>query len=155
MKQVCSLYSCRRPLRAVALADWEAIHYKDYHGDHAGRCETSQLWALLPEMVDISRIPDTASRKVVFASTSDARHSSRIEGEAIVASQVAFLERQAGHLLAAAETQPPSERISWEQTEQVWQEMLAERAAWISSHSPEGFHAYVRKRVELFPLPIN
>jgi len=46
MKQVCHIYSSRRPLRAVALADWEAIHYKDYHGDHAGRCETSQLWAL-------------------------------------------------------------------------------------------------------------
>ncbi len=58
MKQVCSLYSSQRPLRAVALADWEAIRYKDYHGDHAGRCETSQLWALCPDMVDISRIPD-------------------------------------------------------------------------------------------------
>jgi len=57
MKQVCALYSAHRPLRAVALADWEAIHYKDYHGDHAGRCETSQLMALRPDLVDLTRMP--------------------------------------------------------------------------------------------------
>jgi creatinine amidohydrolase len=155
MKQVCSLYSSRRPLRVAALADWEAIQYKDYHGDHAGRCETSQLWALHPEMVDISRIPDSPSKEVVFASTSDARHSSRLEGEAIVASQVAFLDRLAEFLLDAAANQPPSERITWEQTESIWQEMLADRSAWISSHPPEDFHAYTSERAGLFPLPIN
>lgn len=155
MKQVCSLYSSRRPLRTVALADWEAIRYKNYHGDHAGRCETSQLWTLRPELVDISRIADLPDSEVVFASTSDARHSSRLEGEAIVASQVAFFGRLAEHLLHAAEVQPPAERISWEQAEQIWQEMLAQRAAWISNHPPKGFQAYKAERAGLFPLPIN
>jgi creatinine amidohydrolase len=155
MKQVASLYSSRRPLRVAALADWEAIRYKDYHGDHAGRCETSQLWALRPELVDISRIPNTPSKEVVFASTYDARLSSRLEGEAIVASQVAFFDRLAGYLLISAESQPPSERISMEQAEQIWQEMLADRPAWISSHPAEGFHEYLIERARLFPLPIE
>jgi creatinine amidohydrolase len=153
MKQVCSLYSSRRPLRAVALADWEAIRYRDYHGDHAGRCETSQLWALYPEMVDISRVPDTPPGQVVFASTSDARGSSRQEGEAIVASQVAFLGRLGEALLAAAAGQPQGERISWEETEQIWQAMLADRPNWICSHPVEGFGEYFRARASLFPLP--
>ena len=155
MKQVCNLYSSRRPLRAVALADWEAIRYKEYHGDHAGRCETSQLWALCPEMVDISRIPDIPPSQMVFASTSDARHSSRQEGEAIVASQVAFLGRLADALLRAAAEQPDGRRITWEEAEQIWQEMLVEQPKWISSHSPEGYQEYFLERARLFPLPIE
>jgi len=155
MKQVCSLYSSRRPLRAVALADWEAIHYKDYHGDHAGRCETSQLWALCPEMVDISRIPDTPPTQVVFASTSDARRSSRQEGEAIVASQVAFLGRLGESLLGAAKEQPAGQRITWEEAEQIWQAMLAEQPEWTSSHPAEGFQDYFHGRAGLFPLPVE
>jgi creatinine amidohydrolase len=155
MKQVCSLYSKRRPVRAVALADWEAIRYKDYHGDHAGRCETSQLWALRPELVDISRIPDEPGAEVVFASTYDARHSSRKEGEAIVASQVAFLGRLAEVLLKEAEGQPPSERISWAEAEQIWQEMLSDRSGWTSVQPAERYNDYMVERKKLFPLPTN
>ena len=155
MKQVCSFYSSRRPLRAVALADWEAIRYKDYHGDHAGRCETSQLWALCPDLVDISRISDVPSTQVVFASTSDARYSSRQEGEAIVASQVAFLGRLAAALLNSAEEQPQGQRITWEETEQIWQEMLAEQPKWISSHPADGHREYFLERARLFPLPVE
>jgi len=142
-------------LRAVALADWEAIQYKDYHGDHAGRCETSQLWALCPDMVEISRVPDGPPERRVFASSSDARHSSRSEGEAIVASQVAFLGRLADALLREAEGKPPSERISGEQAEQIWQEMRAERPKWISTHGTEKFHEYLGQRRKQFSLPVT
>lgn len=154
MKQVCSIYSNRRPLRAVALADWEAIRYKDYRGDHAGRCETSQLWALRPELVDTSRIPEKPFEGVVFASGHDAKNSSRREGEAIVASQVAFLKRLADELLHQAEGQPPSERIPGAEAEKIWQEMLAHQSEWISSHSPNGFGSYLEERRTHFPLPI-
>lgn len=153
MKQVCSLYSRRRPLRVVALADWEAIRYKDYHGDHAGRCETSQLWALRPELVDISRIPEEPFTETVFASTYEARNSSRMEGEEIVASQVEFFGRLADVLLQEAESQPPSEHISWAQTEIIWDEMLADRANWTSLQPPETYHDRMRERNKLFPLP--
>lgn len=43
------------PLRVYAAADWEVIQYGDIRGDHAGICETSQLLALRPELVDLQR----------------------------------------------------------------------------------------------------
>ena len=154
MKQVCSLYSMRRPLRSVALADWEAIRYKDYKGDHAGRCETSQLWALHPEYVDISRIPETPFEGAQFASSYDARRSSRIEGEAIVASQVEYLKRLSDELLRQADSQPQGRSISGQDAEAIWQEMLADRPNWISSHAPEGFREYLEERRGRFRLPV-
>ena len=154
MKQVCEVYSARRPLRTAALADWEAIRYKDYHGDHAGRCETSQLWALRPDLVDISRIPEEPFVGPVFASHHEARRSSRREGEHIVASQVAFLKRLSDELLEQARSQPPGERITGEQAEVIWQTMQEDRANWISTHPPEGFRAYLEARRARFPLPI-
>lgn len=88
MRMVTQIYSANRPLRAVALADCELIRYKDYHGDHAGICETSQLWALRPELVDLSRMPVEPIDGILFASSEQARQSSRREGEAIVQSQI-------------------------------------------------------------------
>jgi len=153
MKQVCSIYSKHRPLRAVALGDWEAIRYKDYHGDHAGRCETSQLWALRPELVDISRIPEEPFDGVQFASPHDAKRSSRQEGEEIVASQVAHLKELSDELLRQAESQPQGDRIPWSDAEAIWQEMLEDRPNWISSHAAEGFWEYLGNRRKQFPLP--
>jgi len=155
MKQVCSIYSSHRPLRAVALADHEAIRYKHYCGDHAGKCETSQLWALRPDMVDISRIPEKPFDGPLFASPYDARESSQQEGEAIVASQVAFLKKLADALLRQAKKRAPGERISAQATEAIWQEMLADRPNWISSHSPECFWEYLKERGKRFPLPVE
>jgi len=155
MNQVCSIYSKRRPLRTAALADWEAIRYKDYHGDHAGRCETSQLWALCPEMVDISRIPDEPFDGVVFASPHEAKLSSQAEGEKIVASQVEFLERLSDELLRQAEDQPPGERVPMSEAEEIWQEMLEDRPNWVSSCSYENMGEYVPRRRSLFPLPME
>jgi creatinine amidohydrolase len=153
MKQVCVIYSQHRPLRTAALADGEAIRYKDYGGDHAGRCETSQLLALRPELVDVSRIPDEPFEGVRFAAPYNAREASRVEGEGIVASQVEFLGRLADELLRQSGEQPASERITWDEAEEIWGEVLADRANWISSHAPEGFHEYLEERLGRFPLP--
>jgi creatinine amidohydrolase/Fe(II)-dependent formamide hydrolase-like protein len=152
MKMVCDIYAKHRPLRTAALADWEAIEYKDYHGDHAGICETSQLWALRPGLVDISRIPEEGFNGRRFASTADARSSSRSEGEKIIESQVAFLGRLGDRLLAdAGET---GELIPHEEAEAIWDEILACRPDWISTHGTDGFHEYVQKRRQEFRLPV-
>lgn len=155
MKQVCAVYSQHRPLRAVALADWEAIRYQEYRGDHAGRCETSQLWALHPEFVDISRIPQEPFTGPLFASTHDARNSSRSEGERIVASQVAFLKRLSDELLHQSGTQPQPPAISMDEAEVIWQDMLHDRPNWISSHTAEDFGPYCNARRQRFPLPVT
>jgi len=57
MRLLCEYYTRRTgsPLRLRAFADGELIRYEDFHGDHAGICETSQLIALRPDMVDLSR----------------------------------------------------------------------------------------------------
>lgn len=153
MRQACAVYAARRPLRAVALSDGEAIRYKDYHGDHAGICETSQLWALRPELVDLSRMP-APYEGPLFAAPSQARLSSRREGEAIVASQVGYLKRLADELLRQAEGMPPCERIPGAAAESIWQAMLDDRRHWVSSHPADGFREHLSERRAVFPAPV-
>jgi creatinine amidohydrolase len=130
-KRVAGVFAQYSPLRVWAGADSEAIAYQDFHGDHAGRCETSQLWALRPELVDMSRLvtgsPEAISR--VMATGPDAALADRRVGERIVSSQVAWLGRKARELLAEyrpplapAEPTPgnPSGALTFAQTERLW-----------------------------------
>lgn len=57
MRLVCDYYKRRSgsPLQIYCIADWECIRYKDYRGDHAGMCETQQLMAFRPDLVDLNR----------------------------------------------------------------------------------------------------
>lgn len=135
-KRVAEIFMRHSPLRVWAGADHETIEYEDYHGDHAGRCETSQLWALRPDLVDMSRLapgtPDEISS--VMATGPDAGQASRRIGEAIVASQVAWLGRKAAELLA--QYRPPASpasrtpgnplgALTFGETERIWREEVA------------------------------
>jgi len=108
------------------IADHQCMYHKDFAGDHAGKCETSQLWALRPELVDISRLPEEDGW-TGFASSSKARVASRRTGEHIVASQVASLGDAARRLVACAPTELPS--IDMDRTETIWQEYLEDEFA--------------------------
>lgn len=130
-KRVCEIYSRHSPLRIWAGADEEAIAYEDVHGDHAGRCETSQLWALRPDLVDMSRLIPRSTGEIVMATGHDAQESSRRLGEAIVASQVAFFGRVTAELLAAYQPpQTPANRVpgnprgapTFAEIERLWRE---------------------------------
>ena len=57
-------------------------------GDHAGRVETSLLWALEPECVDVSRIPPVETAGPHFAMGANAREADRRIGERMVADEV-------------------------------------------------------------------
>lgn len=155
MKMVCERYSKHRPLRAAALADWEAIRYKGLGGDHAGFVETSQLMCLRPELVDMSRFPDEKIEDKDFAAPEAARKASRREGEAIVATQVEYLNRLSDELLRQAQGLPSSERLTWDDTEKIWSEIYAERSKWISTHPEEGFAEYQKRRRAMFKLPVE
>jgi len=89
-------------------------------GDHAGRVETSLLWATMPECVDVSRIPaDPAAHP--WAMGPNARESSRRTGQRMVADEVRFLVAKAKELLADYDRLRPSVRLAtFEQVEQLW-----------------------------------
>ena len=134
-KRVAEVFMRHSPLRVWAGADYECIEYQEYHGDHAGRCETSQLWSLRPELVDMSRLADGASIEngTAMATGPDAFRASRREGDAIIASQVGWLGRKADELLAqyrspahAGYAAPgnPLGALTFDQAERIWQEEL-------------------------------
>lgn len=130
-RRISELFMRHSPLRIWAGADHEAIEYGDIHGDHAGRCETSQLWALRPELVDISRLAPGTPEEIshIMATGPDAGQSSRRLGEQIVASQVAWLGRMATELLAAYRVPDEPARhapghvpgaLTFDETEHLW-----------------------------------
>ncbi len=153
IQYAAQVYSSRRPLRTAAAADSDLIRYRDYRGDHAGVCETSQLWALRPELVDISRMPDEPMEGLTFASGEFARGASRREGEAIVASQIESLRRVSDALLEQADATQPAAPLSMDDAGEIWREILDHKDEWISSHPAEGFREYFHERQKLFSVP--
>ncbi|MEZ4619459.1 MAG: creatininase family protein [Caldilineaceae bacterium] len=91
-------------------------------GDHAGKVETSLLWALEPACVDVSRFPAADAAGPHFAMGRNAHESNRLVGERMVADEVRWLGEKAAALLAAYEEQKPANRrrLSFMQIEQIW-----------------------------------
>ena len=76
--------------------------------DHAGRVETSQLWALEPDCVDLSRLPPKgAEQGPHYAMGKHAAEADRRVGERMVRDQVAALGQLAAELLTAYGAAPP------------------------------------------------
>jgi len=93
-------------------------------GDHAGKVETSLLWALEPDCVDVSRLPAPDAPGPHFAMGSNARLSDRRVGERMVADEVAWLGRKAAELRDDYATHSPQSRVplSFVEIERIWAE---------------------------------
>jgi creatinine amidohydrolase len=91
-------------------------------GDHAGKVETSLLWALEPDAVDVSRFPAADAPGPHFAMGPNARQADRRVGERMVADEVCWLGAKAAELLAAyAQNQPAQRRrLTFLDIEQIW-----------------------------------
>ena len=91
-------------------------------GDHAGKVETSLLWALEPEGVDISRLPAKDAPGPHFAMGPNAYQADRRVGERMVDDEVQWLGAKAAELLVAYETHQPAQRqpLSFMRIEQIW-----------------------------------
>lgn len=100
-------------------------------GDHAGKVETSLLWAVEPDCVDVSRFPDEEVPGPHFAMGGNAREADRRIGERMVADEVDWLGTKAAELLAAYEQHRPERRqpLSFMQIERIWADAVLPRLA--------------------------
>ncbi len=97
-------------------------------GDHAGKVETSLLWAVEPDCVDYSRIPGPDFPGPHFAMGSNARESNRLTGERMVADEVRWLGDKAADLLAAFDAATPETRLlTFAQVEALWETVVRPR----------------------------
>lgn len=125
MADVAAVFHRHCPTPHWVIADWQCIWHEDYAGDHAGVCETSQLMALRPECVDMTKLPAEEGWSG-FASSAKAHAASRELGEGIVASQVGNLGDAAKRLVDAAPNELPE--ITYDQVEHIWKEYLQDEA---------------------------
>jgi creatinine amidohydrolase len=106
-------------------------------GDHAGRVETSLLWALEPSCVDVSRFPDPAAPGPNFAMGRDARDANRKIGERMVADEVRWLGAKADELLAEyARLKPRHTLLTFGDVESLWQSVIRPQVADFKSMQP-------------------
>jgi creatinine amidohydrolase len=115
--------------RLYALPDFEAnqpgFDGDRSSGDHAGKVETSLLWALEPQCVDVSRLPPADVPGPHFALGHNAREADRRIGQRMVRDEVAFLGERARQLLQDYERlKPPHTLRTFEQVEQLWDELV-------------------------------
>lgn len=117
-------------VRLFGLPDFEANQpgFDGATGDHAGKVETSLLWAVEPECVDVSRLPPREQPGPHFAMGESAHQSDRRVGERMVADEAAWLVRKARELLDAADRATPAQRLrSFAQVEALWNDVVAPR----------------------------
>jgi creatinine amidohydrolase len=97
-------------------------------GDHAGKVETSLLWALEPGCVDVSRIPPEGTPGEHFAMGQNAREASRKIGERMAQDEADWLGAKGRELLAEYERVKPSARLrTFEQVEALWDKVVRPR----------------------------
>jgi creatinine amidohydrolase len=97
-------------------------------GGHAGRGETSILWAVEPECVDLSRIPPPDVPGPHFAMGDYVEESSRRVGEQMVADIVELLGVKARELLDEyARLRPEHKPLTFEQVEVIWEREIRPR----------------------------
>ena len=130
LKTLVTLVQPHVGVRLYSLPDFEAntigfFGTGDHDRDHAGKVETSQLMALEPELVDISRLPEPGEAGPHFALGEDITLSDRRVGEKMVADQIAWLGRKGAELLdLCAETSPGARLRTYEQVESLWDEVV-------------------------------
>jgi creatinine amidohydrolase len=119
--------------RLFALPEFES-NYKGFTGDghetadHAGKVETSLLWALQPDCVDVSRFPEVYQRGQVFAMGANARQANRLAGERMVEDEVQWLGEKGRQLLEEYDRLQPTHRLTtFAAVEKAWEQLVVPR----------------------------
>ena len=146
MRLVCEFYRRRSgsPMQVHCIADWECIDYRDYKGDHAGMCETQQLMALRPELVDLSR-KEPSPRSGPWCGQDLTRGTERPDrevGNRIVQSQIECLGRLQRDLLAKYVALDRWRAPDQNQAEEMWHTFeRSTREHWSVSNSWQEYKA--------------
>ncbi|MSR82822.1 MAG: hypothetical protein EXS58_07835 [Candidatus Latescibacteria bacterium] len=132
LQTLCGLIQPYLRLQVYGLPDFEAnkpgFPGDGASGDHAGKVETSLLWALRPECVDYSRMP-AEPKLPLFAMGANAKEANREIGARMVADEVAWLGRKKEELLAAYDPEAPSRLRTFDQVEEFWAAEVKPRLA--------------------------
>ena len=144
MRLVCEYYRRRSgtPMQIRCIADWESIDFEDYHGDHAGMCETQQLMALREDLVDLTRAepsPESGPWCGVDFSREPLPPNAET-GRKIVASQIEKLGRMQRELLAAYTPVESYTVPHQDDVEECWQTFdRLTRKYWVVSNTWDEF----------------
>jgi creatinine amidohydrolase len=126
LRKVAQAFAEAFPIEHFVRADPELV--EGHKGDHAGRFEVSQLLAIRPDLVDLSRVGRTASDPLGrFAQNPDAGEASAALGKEILEAQV----RSIGEAVQAFTLQAgENEFIPMDAMTPVWASIAAERLSW-------------------------
>jgi creatinine amidohydrolase len=134
LKRLLELLQPHFAMRIYGLPDFEANQPGfdgdgKATGDHAGKVETSLLWAVEPDCVDVSRFPAADEPGPHFAMGPNARQSDRRTGERMVADEARWLGEKAAQLLAAYAANPPTQRhpLTFVEIERIWNDEIMPR----------------------------
>jgi creatinine amidohydrolase len=93
--------------------------------DHAGRVESSLLWALEPDCVDLTRLPEAGTPGPHFAMGETAPQSNRRTGERMVEDEVRWLGKKAKELLSDYDEMKPDHKLkTFEDVEVLWEDVV-------------------------------
>jgi creatinine amidohydrolase len=140
LKTLLGILQPHLAMRMYGLPDFEANEpgFEGSGGDHAGKVETSLLWALEPDCVDPSRLPPEAEAGPHFAMGDDAPRADRRIGERMVADEVRWLGQKASELLAEYERRRPARRqpLTFGDVERIWADEVEPKLAGFESMQP-------------------
>ena len=130
-RRAAQLFTQQTGMPVVVVADPELVEGQ-YVGDHAGAYEISQLLAIRPDLVDLSRSgllqPDAALGR--FAEGPDAAEGSAEQGRLILEASLTTL----GQLIATLSTTPTEQPyLDYAPVETLWQTLLADRPHWATT----------------------
>lgn len=98
-------------------------------GDHADKIETSLLWALAPNCVDMSRLPRREKTGPHFGMGATAHKSNRRAGRRMVENEVRWLGKKARELISEYKKKHVRRRepLSFRDIEQIWNDEIRGR----------------------------
>ena len=112
-------------MRLYGLPDFEANEpgFDGSSGDHAGKVETSLLWAIEADCVEIERVP-TEAKKPLFAMVANAGDADPEVGARMVEDEVRWLGAKKDELLADYDDKAASRLQTFDDVECFWRDEI-------------------------------